>query len=100
MSVVQIILNALSSASLLNDLLKDKKHKKELEILYKNMKEYEKNLFENIDTKIKTEMEILTTQINLLKIVVRFLIFAVLILTVLFVVAAILFFIMLKTRTL
>lgn len=94
MKWIQILFNTVSSINIIRDFLS----KEEVRKLYNSMKENEKKILIAFESRIKQELERVYFEINALKIIIRFLIIALVLIVILFIVISVLFFIMLSTK--
>ncbi len=94
MKWIQILFSTVSSINIIRDFLS----KEEVRKLYNSVKENEKKILIAFESRIKHELERVYFEINSLKIIMRFLIVALVLIVILFVIVSILFFIMLSTK--
>lgn len=86
MKWIQILFSAISSAGMISELIRNKNLKNKTNSMYKNMLEYEANILEKFDEKIKKEFNTLYREINALKFIVRFLFIAFIVLIIVLVI--------------
>ena len=98
MSWLNVILTVLSSANMVGDLVKTTTMENRAKKLYNQIDEREKEIVEKIESKTKKEFQYIYSEINSLKIVVRFLFFISLILLILFIVSLIFIIFVLKYK--
>lgn len=98
MSWINVILTVLSSANMVGDLVKTTTMENRAKKLYNQIDEREKEIVEKIESKTKKEFQYIYSEINSLKIVVRFLFFISLILLILFIVSLIFIIFVLKYK--
>ena len=89
MSWLNVILTVLSSANMVGDLVKTTTMESRTKKLYSKLDEKEKEIMEKVESKTKKEFQYIYSEINSLKIVVRFLFFISLILLILFIISLI-----------
>ena len=95
MSWLNVILTVLSSANMVGDLVKTTTMESRTKKLYSKLDEKEKEI---IESKTKKEFQYIYSEINSLKIVVRFLFFISLILLILFIISLIFIIFVLKYK--
>ncbi|MEI0490250.1 hypothetical protein [Brachyspira pulli] len=98
MNWLNVVLTVLSSANMVGDLVKNTTMENKAKKLYDKIDEREKEIVEKIESKTKKEFEYVYTEINSLKIVVRFLFLISLILLVLFIISLIFIIFVLKYK--
>ncbi|AEM21271.1 MULTISPECIES: hypothetical protein [Brachyspira] len=98
MSWLNVILTVLSSANMVGDLVKTTTMESRTKKLYSKLDEKEKEIIEKVESKTKKEFQYIYSEINSLKIVVRFLFFISLILLILFIISLIFIIFVLKYK--
>jgi len=98
MTLIQILFNVVSGFGIVKDLITTKDIKKENKMLYYNIKRSERELIDLFNEKISCEVEKLYSEINSLKIILRFLVLALVIILIVLVIIIILFLFMLKNN--
>ncbi len=98
MSWINVILTVLSSANMVGDLVKTTAMESRAKKIYNKIDEREKEISEKIESKMKKEFQYVYSEINSLKIVVRFLFFISLILLILFIISLIFIIFVLKYK--
>ena len=98
MSWINVILTVLSSANMVGDLVKTTAMESRAKKIYNKIDEREKEISEKIESKKKKEFQYVYSEINSLKIVVRFLFFISLILLILFIISLIFIIFVLKYK--
>lgn len=98
MSWLNVILTVLSSANMVGDLVKTTTMESRTKKLYTKLDEKEKEIIEKVESKTKKEFQYIYSEINSLKIVVRFLFFISLILLILFIISLIFIIFVLKYK--
>ncbi|MEI0447775.1 hypothetical protein R4J03_12060 [Brachyspira intermedia] len=98
MSWLNVILTVLSSANMVGDLVKTTTMESRTKKLYSKLDEKEKEIMEKVESKTKKEFQYIYSEINSLKIVVRFLFFISLILLILFIISLIFIIFVLKYK--
>ena len=98
MSWLNVILTVLSSANMVGDLVKTTTMESRTKKLYSKLDEKEKEIIEKVESKTKKEFQYIYSEINSLKIVVRFLFFISLILLILFIISLIFIIFILKYK--
>uniref|UniRef100_UPI003F4C9655 hypothetical protein n=1 Tax=Brachyspira catarrhinii TaxID=2528966 RepID=UPI003F4C9655 len=98
MSWLNVILTVLSSANMVGDLVKTTTMENRTKKLYSKLDEKEKEIMEKVESKTKKEFQYIYSEINSLKIVVRFLFFISLILLILFIISLIFIIFVLKYK--
>ncbi|MEI0487638.1 hypothetical protein R4K89_05110 [Brachyspira intermedia] len=98
MSWLNVILTVLSSANMVGDLVKTTTMESRTKKLYSKLDEKEKEIIEKVESKTKKELQYIYSEINSLKIVVRFLFFISLILLILFIISLIFIIFVLKYK--
>ncbi|EKV57574.1 hypothetical protein [Brachyspira hampsonii] len=98
MSWLNVILTVLSSANMVGDLVKTTTMENRTKKLYNKLDEKEKEIIEKVESKTRKEFQYIYSEINSLKIVVRFLFFISLILLILFIISLIFIIFVLKYK--
>ncbi|ASJ22022.1 hypothetical protein BHAMNSH16_10425 [Brachyspira hampsonii] len=98
MSWLNVILTVLSSANMVGDLVKTTTMESRTKKLYNKLDEKEKEIIEKVESKTRKEFQYIYSEINSLKIVVRFLFFISLILLILFIISLIFIIFVLKYK--
>ncbi|WP_300369439.1 hypothetical protein [Brachyspira sp.] len=98
MSWINVVLTVLSSANMVGDLVKTTTMENRAKKIYSKIDEKEKEISKKIDAKIKKEFQYVYSEINSLKIVIRFLFFISLILLILFIISLIFIIFVLKYK--
>lgn len=98
MKWLQILFNAISSASMINEFVRTKNLKDNTQKMYKDMVEYENSMFEKLDIKMREEIETLYSEMNALKFVVRFLFIAFILITFLLIIVLVFIVFLFRTR--
>ncbi|ACN83690.1 hypothetical protein BHWA1_01210 [Brachyspira hyodysenteriae WA1] len=88
----------MSSANMVGDLVKTTTMESRTKKLYSKLDEKEKEIIEKVESKTKKEFQYIYSEINSLKIVVRFLFFISLILLILFIISLIFIIFVLKYK--
>ena len=84
MNWLNVVLTVLSSANMVGDIVKNTAMESKAKKLYDKIDEREKEITEKIEAKVGKEFQAVYSEINSLKIVVRFLFFVSIILLILF----------------
>lgn len=98
MSWINIILTVLSSANMVGDLVKNTAMENKAKKIYSKIDERERELMDKVDSKINKELEHVYSEMNSLKIVVRFLFLFSIILLILFILSLIFIIFVLKYK--
>ena len=98
MKWINIILTILSSANMVNDMIKGNSLENKAKNMYKRLDEREKLMFERVDNKINSYITYFNEEINSLRIVVKFLLIVSFIFFILFILSLIFFIIVLKYK--
>ncbi|WP_157152774.1 hypothetical protein [Brachyspira murdochii] len=98
MNWLNVVLTVLSSANMVGDIVKNTAMENKAKKLYDKIDEREKEITEKIEAKVGKEFQAVYSEINSLKIVVRFLFFVSIILLVLFVLSLIFIIFILKYK--
>lgn len=96
MKLIQILFNVASGFGILKDLIATKEIEKENNMLYYNIKRSERELIDLFNEKISNEMEKVYSEINSLKIILRFLALALVIMLIILALVIVLFLFILK----
>lgn len=98
MNWLNVVLTVLSSANMVGDIVKNTAMESKAKKLYDKIDEREKEITEKIEAKVGKEFQAVYSEINSLKIVVRFLFFVSIILLILFILSLIFIIFVLKYR--
>ena len=98
MSWINIILTVLSSANMVGDLVKNTAMENKAKKIYSKIDERQTELMDKVDSKINKELEHVYSEMNSLKIVVRFLFLFSIILLILFILSLIFIIFVLKYK--
>ena len=98
MKWINIVLTVLSSANMVNDIIKGSSLENKAKNIYKRLDEREKLIFERVDNKMNSYITYFSEEINSLKIVVKFLLIVSFIFFILFILSLIFFIIVLKYK--
>ncbi|WP_297285302.1 hypothetical protein [uncultured Brachyspira sp.] len=98
MKWINIVLTVLSSANMVNDIIKGSSLENKAKNMYKRLDEREKLIFERVDNKMNSYITYFSEEINSLKIVVKFLLIVSFIFFILFILSLIFFIIVLKYK--
>ena len=85
MKWINIVLTVLSSANMVNDIIKGSSLENKAKNMYKRLDEREKLIFERVDNKMNSYITYFSEEINSLKIVVKFLLIVSFIFFILFI---------------
>lgn len=96
MKLIQILFSVASGFGIVKDFIATKDIKKENKMLYYNIKRSERELIDLFNEKISNEVEKIYSEINSLKIVLRFLALALVIILIVLAIIIILFLFILK----
>ena len=99
MSWINVILTVLSSANMVGDLVKNTAMENRAKKIYSNIDEREKEIMDRVDLKINRELENVYSELNSLKVVVKFLFLISFILLILFILSLIFIIFILKYKT-
>ena len=98
MNWLNVVLTVLSSANMVGDIVKNTAMESKAKKLYDKIDEREKEITEKIEVKVGKEFQAVYSEINSLKIVVRFLFFVSIILLILFILSLIFIIFVLKYK--
>ena len=98
MKWINIVLTVLSSANMVNDIIKGSSLENKAKNMYKRLDEREKLIFERVDNKMNSYITYFSEEINSLKIVVKFLLIVSFIFFILFILSLIFFIIVLNIK--
>lgn len=98
MNWINIILTVLSSANMVGDLVKNNAMENKAKKIYSRIDEREKEIMDMVDSKINRGLEHLYSEMNSLKIVVKFLFFISIVLLILFIISLIFIVFILKYK--
>ncbi|MDO6993156.1 hypothetical protein Q5M87_03960 [Brachyspira innocens] len=98
MNWLNVVLTVLSSANMVGDIVKNTAMESKAKKLYDKIDEREKEITEKIEAKVGKEFQAVYSEINSLKIVVRFLFFVSIILLILFILSLIFIIFVLKYK--
>lgn len=98
MKWINIVLTVLSSANMVNDIIKGSSLENKAKNMYKRLDEREKLIFERVDNKMNSYITYFSEEINSLKIVVKFLLIVSFIFFILLILSLIFFIIVLKYK--
>ena len=99
MSWINVILTVLSSANMVGDLVKNTAMENRAKKIYSKIDEREKEIMYRVDLKINRELENVYSELNSLKVVVKFLFLISFILLILFILSLIFIIFILKYKT-
>ncbi|WP_297208506.1 hypothetical protein [uncultured Brachyspira sp.] len=99
MSWINVILTVLSSANMVGDLVKNTAMENRAKKIYSKIDEREKEIMDRVDLKINRELENVYSELNSLKVVVKFLFLISFILLILFILSLIFIIFILKYKT-
>lgn len=98
MKWLNILFTVLSSANMIGDIVRNNKLENKSKKLDRKIDEYEREIIERIDNKMKVQFEYINNQIVSLKIVVRVLLLFTLLFFILFLLSLIIFIFVLKYK--
>ena len=98
MKWLNILFTVLSSANMIGDIVRNNKFENESKRLDRKIDEYEREIIERIDNKMKVQFEYINNQIVSLKIVVRVLLLFSLLFFMLFLISLIILIFVLKYK--
>lgn len=98
MNWINIILTVLSSANMVGDLVKNSAMENKAKRIYSKIDEREKELLDRVDMRINKELEHVYSEMNSLKVVVKFLFFISIVLLILFILSLIFIVFILKYK--
>ena len=98
MKWLNILFTVLSSANMIGDIVRNNKFENESKKLDRKIDEYEREIIERIDNKMKAQFEYINNQIVSLKIVVRVLLLFSLLFFMLFLISLIILIFVLKYK--
>ena len=98
MKWLNILFTVLSSANMIGDIVRNNKFENESKKLDRKIDEYEREIIERIDNKMKVQFEYINNQIVSLKIVVRVLLLFTLLFFILFLLSLIILIFVLKYK--
>ncbi|WP_288300508.1 hypothetical protein [uncultured Brachyspira sp.] len=98
MKWLNILFTVLSSANMIGDIVRNNKFENESKKLDRKIDEYEREIIERIDNKMKVQFEYINNQIVSLKIVVRVLLLFSLLFFMLFLISLIILIFVLKYK--
>ena len=98
MKWLNILFTVLSSANMIGDIVRNNKFENKSKKLDRKIDEYERDIIERIDNKMKTQFEYINNQIVSLKIVVRVLLLFTLLFFILFLLSLIILIFVLKYK--
>lgn len=98
MKWLNILFTVLSSANMIGDIVRNNKFENESKKLDRKIDEYEREIIERIDNKMKAQFEYINNQIVSLKIVVRVLLLFTLLFFILFLLSLIILIFVLKYK--
>ncbi|PCG18743.1 hypothetical protein [Brachyspira sp. G79] len=98
MNWLNVVLTVLSSANMVGDIVKNTAMENKAKKLYDKIDEREKEITEKIEAKVGKEFQSIYSEINSLKIVVRFLFLVSIILLILFILSLIFIIFILKYK--
>lgn len=98
MKWLNILFTVLSSANMIGDIVRNNKFENKSKKLDRKIDEYEREIIERIDNKMKTQFVYINNQINSLKIVVRVLFLFTLLFFILFLLSLIILIFVLKYK--
>lgn len=98
MKWLNILFTVLSSANMIGDIVRNNKFENESKKLDRKIDEYEREIIERIDNKMKVQFEYINNQIVSLKIVVRVLLLFTLLFFILFLLSLIILIFILKYK--
>ncbi len=98
MKWLNILFTVLSSANMIGDIVRNNKFENKSKRLDRKIDEYEREIIERIDNKMKAQFVCINNQINSLKIVVRVLLLFTLLFFILFLLSLIILIFVLKYK--
>lgn len=98
MNWLNVVLTVISSVNMVGDIVKNTSMENKAKKLYDKIDEHDKELIEKIDNKMNKEFKYVYSEINSLKIVVKFLFFISLVLLILFILSLIFVIFILKYK--
>lgn len=98
MKWLNILFTVLSSANMIGDIVRNNKFENKSKKLDRKIDEYEREIIERIDNKMKAQFEYINNQIVSLKIVVRVLLLSTLLFFILFLLSLIILIFVLKYK--
>ena len=98
MNWINIILTVLSSANMVGDLVKNNAMENKAKKIYSRIDEREKEIMDMVDSKINNGLEHVYSDMNSLKVVVKFLFFISIVLLILFIISLIFIVFILKYK--